>query len=66
MDKLLAYLTSTQLWKSLFRHGYPDTPRNRTLAVLSNFFLHLHPVKVRRSGIRLSSSSSSRRSPASC
>ena len=35
-------------------HGYPDTPRNRTLAVLSNFFLHLHPVKVRRSGIRLS------------
>jgi quinol-cytochrome oxidoreductase complex cytochrome b subunit len=54
MEKLLAYIRSTQLWKSLFRHGYPDTPRNRTLAVLSNFFLHLHPVKVRRSGIRLS------------
>ena len=54
MDKLLAYVTGTQLWKSLFRHGYPDTPRNRTLAVLSNVVLHLHPVKVRRSGIRLS------------
>jgi quinol-cytochrome oxidoreductase complex cytochrome b subunit len=54
MEKLLKSVRESQLWKSLFRHGYPDTPRNRTLAVLSNVFLHLHPVKVRRSGIRLS------------
>ena len=54
MQKLLEKVRETQIWKSIFRHGYPDTPRNRTLAVLSNFFLHLHPVKVRRSGIRLS------------
>jgi len=54
MVKLLEKARETQIWKSIFRHGYPDTPRNRTLAVLSNFFLHLHPVKVRRSGIRLS------------
>ena len=54
MNRVSDYVRNTQLWKSIFRHGYPDTPRNRTLAVLSNFFLHLHPVKVRRSGIRLS------------
>jgi quinol-cytochrome oxidoreductase complex cytochrome b subunit len=54
MNKLFQGLRQTQIWKSIFRHGYPDTPRNRTLAVLSNFFLHLHPVKVRRSGINLS------------
>ena len=54
MDKLFRYIASTQIWRSIFRHGYPDTPRNRTLAVLSNVVLHLHPVKVRRSGIRLS------------
>jgi|TARA_R110002126_G_scaffold5414_4_gene28617 quinol-cytochrome oxidoreductase complex cytochrome b subunit len=54
MDKILSYITGSQIWKSIFRHGYPDTPRNRTLAVLSNVVLHLHPVKVRRSGIRLS------------
>src|SRR5215207_8541986 len=54
MQKLLQAVRETQLWRSIFRHGYPDTPRNRTLAVLSNTFLHLHPVKVRRSGIRLS------------
>ncbi|MCZ6596507.1 MAG: cytochrome b N-terminal domain-containing protein [Planctomycetota bacterium] len=54
MLKLLDPIRRTQIWRSVFRHGYPDTPRNRTLAVLSNTFLHLHPVKVRRSGIRLS------------
>ena len=54
MQKLFNYVRESQIWKSIFRHGYPDTPRNRTLAVLSNTFLHLHPVKVRRSGIRLS------------
>lgn len=54
MQKLFQAVRNTQLWRSVFRHGYPDTPRNRTLAVLSNTFLHLHPVKVRRSGIRLS------------
>jgi quinol-cytochrome oxidoreductase complex cytochrome b subunit len=54
MQKLLEAVRKTQIWRSIFRHGYPDTPRNRTLAVLSNTFLHLHPVKVRRSGIRLS------------
>jgi quinol-cytochrome oxidoreductase complex cytochrome b subunit len=54
MQKLFNYVRQGQIWKSIFRHGYPDTPRNRALATLSNTFLHLHPVKVRRSGIRLS------------
>ena len=35
MQKLLNAVRSTQLWRSVFRHGYPDTPRNRTLAVLA-------------------------------
>src|SRR5579859_3432947 len=43
-----------QIWKSIFRHGHPDTPRNRVMAVLSNVFLHLHPVKARYSGIKMS------------
>jgi len=43
-----------QVWKSIFRHGYPDTPRNRVMAVLSNVFLHLHPVKARHSGVKMS------------
>src|SRR4030095_2368332 len=42
-----------QVWNSIFRHGPPDNTRNRSLAVLTNVFLHLHPVKVRKSGLRL-------------
>ena len=47
-------IAETQVWRSIFRHGYPGTPRNRALAALSNVFLHLHPVKARKSGIKLS------------
>lgn len=34
--------------KSIVRHGFPNTNRNRALTVFSNFFLHIHPVKVRK------------------
>lgn len=50
---LLQSLRDTQVWNSIFRHGPPDNTRNRSLAVLTNVFLHLHPVKVRKSGLRL-------------
>ena len=40
-------LTQSRAWRSLFRHGFPDSNRNRSLAVFSNFFLHTHPVKAR-------------------
>ncbi len=47
------YIGSTQIWRSIFRHGYPNTPRNRTLVMMSNVFLHLHPIKMRKSGFRV-------------
>lgn len=43
----------TQLWKSIARHGYPDTPRNQALVVVSNVFLHLHPVRLRRHALAI-------------
>lgn len=42
----------TQLWRSIFRHKVDETPRNRSLAVLSNVFLHLHPAKINRDAVR--------------
>ncbi len=51
---LMDQIKDSQIWRSVFRHGYPNTVRNRSLAVLSNVFLHLHPVNVRTSGLRLS------------
>lgn len=37
--------------RSIFRHSFQDTPRNRSLAVFMSFFLHFHPAKVRRRAI---------------
>jgi len=41
------------VWRSVFRHGFPDTDRNRTLVVLSNLFLHLHPAKLKGHAVRM-------------
>lgn len=46
-------VVESDVWKSIFRHGYADTPRNRILMVASNVFLHLHPSKLRRHGLTL-------------
>ncbi len=50
---LLEVIRSSQIWTSIFRHGPPRDDRNRALAIITNVFLHLHPVRVRKSGIRL-------------
>src|SRR5438876_2328825 len=47
-------IVNSQIWKSVFRVGIPNTNRKRVLAVLGSLILHLHPVKVRRSGARMS------------
>src|SRR3989440_1510086 len=49
----------TELWKSvfrpgsIFRKGYKDTSRDRSLAMMNNVLYHLHPVKVKRHGLKL-------------
>lgn len=52
LSDLRRSVTSSQVWRSIFRHGSPNTRRNQTLVVLTNVFLHLHPVRARTSGIR--------------
>src|SRR5437667_5755060 len=51
---MLESLRNSQLWNSIFRHGVPRDRRTRVMAVMSNVFLHLHPIAVRKSGIHLS------------
>ena len=38
---------------SIFRKGYKDTSRDRALATMNNVLYHLHPVKVKRHGLKL-------------
>src|SRR6202007_2612912 len=42
----------TQLYRSIFRVKHEEAPRSRSLGVLSNVFLHLHPAKVNRDATR--------------
>lgn len=43
LDQIRENVTQTQVWKSIFRHGYPNTDANRALVMFSNVILHLHP-----------------------
>jgi quinol-cytochrome oxidoreductase complex cytochrome b subunit len=51
MTSLRQRLKASAVYRSIVRHGFPDTNRNRSLAIFTNFFLHIHPVKVRRRAI---------------
>ena len=52
--KMLSRLFQSQVWRSIFRHGWPDNPLDRSLAITSNLFFHIHPVKVSRKSLRWS------------
>jgi quinol-cytochrome oxidoreductase complex cytochrome b subunit len=43
-----------RIYRSVIRHGFPDSNRNRSLTIFTNFFLHVHPVKVRIRAMRFS------------
>ncbi len=47
-------ITESRIWRSFFRHGWPDNPLDRSLVMTSNIFFHLHPVKVSRKSLRWS------------
>ena len=42
----------TNFWRSVFRHGPTTSNRNRALVVLSNVFLHIHPVHTHKNSLR--------------
>src|SRR5262245_8285552 len=54
MTSLSEIIRASQLWKSIIRHPAPVDRRNRVVVMLTNFFLHLHPVSIKKQGIALS------------
>jgi quinol-cytochrome oxidoreductase complex cytochrome b subunit len=54
LKELQKGIVKSQVWKSIFRVGIPDDNRKRALAMLGNVVLHMHPIKVKKSGIRMS------------
>lgn len=49
---LMEALRRSAIYRSIVRHGPADNDIDRSLAITSNVFLHLHPVKIRRHALR--------------
>ena len=52
MKKLKDFIVNSRVWKSFFRHGWPDNPLDRSLVMTTNIFFHLHPVRVSKKSLK--------------
>jgi quinol-cytochrome oxidoreductase complex cytochrome b subunit len=52
-DFLYDKLFHNYIWRSIFRSGYPNTPRNQMLAIATNVFLHLHPTRIHKTHVKI-------------
>ncbi|MDE3095063.1 MAG: cytochrome b N-terminal domain-containing protein [Chloroflexota bacterium] len=52
-DWLYDRLFHNYIWSSVFRSGYPNTPRNQMLAIATNVFLHLHPTRIHKTHVKI-------------
>jgi quinol-cytochrome oxidoreductase complex cytochrome b subunit len=52
-DFIYDKLFHNYIWRSIFRSGYPNTPRNQMLAVATSVFLHLHPTRIHKTHVRI-------------
>ena len=54
MQKIKDMIVNSRVWRSFFRHGFPDNPLDRSLIMTTNVFFHLHPVKISRKSLKWS------------
>ncbi len=52
MSNVVQRVVGSRVWRSIFRHGLPVSNLTRAETVFYNFFLHLHPTKVRKRSLR--------------
>ena len=52
MQKIKNMIVNSRVWRSFFRHGFPDNPLDRSLIMTTNVFFHLHPVKISRKSLK--------------
>jgi quinol-cytochrome oxidoreductase complex cytochrome b subunit len=53
LGSIYAKLFHNYVWQSIFRSGYPNTPRNQMLVVATNVFLHLHPTRIHKTHVKI-------------
>lgn len=52
MSGLAGWVTRSEVWRSIFRHGLPDNPKDQSLVMTSHFLTHIHPVRVKKRALR--------------
>jgi len=52
MRRVFEQIFQSQVWRSIFRHGLPESNRTRAETIFYNFFLHVHPTKVRKRSVK--------------
>src|SRR4030066_2214721 len=52
INRIKQFIVNSRVWKSFFRHGWPDNPLDKALVMTTNIYFHLHPVKVSRKSIK--------------
>src|SRR6266480_2025603 len=52
-DRIYNKVFHNYIWQSIFRSGYPNTPRNQMLVVATNVFLHLHPTRLHKTHVKI-------------
>ena len=52
-EELKVQILQSQIWKSMFRHDFSDTPRTNMSRIFDNIWLHLHPVRIPKITARL-------------
>ena len=53
MGRVANAMFNNRVWRSVFRHGYPNNPRNRAEVMFQNVFLHVQPVKVFKRSLKV-------------
>ena len=51
LQKIIEFVTLTQAWRSVYRRKHDGSKRSNVLAVVGNFFMHWHPIKIQRHAV---------------
>ena len=51
MQRIKEFIVNSRIWRSFFRHGWPDNPLDRSLVMTTNVFFHLHSNRVSRKSL---------------
>lgn len=53
-DKLIKKIQRTNLYRSIWRQGLPETEKQRAQVIMGSLILHMHPVKAKKHSLKVS------------